>query len=79
MHNGRSHPITRPREGKEMILPEESGRFAQIKEGYREWLERARRESDERRVAARRAAPGGGRRMGDPPQRPDRPGDGGMR
>ena len=37
-----------------MISPEERAQFARIKEGYREWLERARRESDERRVAQRR-------------------------
>jgi hypothetical protein len=37
-----------------MISPEESAQFARIKEGYRDWLERARRESDERRAAQRR-------------------------
>ena len=37
-----------------MISPEERAQFARIKEGYREWLERARRESDERRMAQRR-------------------------
>jgi hypothetical protein len=37
-----------------MISPEESAQFARIKEGYREWLERARRESDARRAAQRR-------------------------
>lgn len=50
-----------------MITPEESGQLARIKEGYREWLEQARRESDERRLAARRASRAGGRRMGDRP------------
>jgi len=49
-----------------MITPEDRGRFAQMKEGYREWLQRARRESDERRVAAR-APYAGGRRADDPP------------
>jgi hypothetical protein len=47
-----------------MISPEDSARFAQMKEGYREWLQRARRESDERRMAARAPA---GRRAGDRP------------
>lgn len=37
-----------------MITPEERAQFARMKEGYRAWLERARRESDERRVAQRR-------------------------
>ncbi|HEV7590466.1 MAG TPA: hypothetical protein VGO40_20310 [Longimicrobium sp.] len=37
-----------------MISPEERAQFARIKEGYRDWLERARRESDERRAAQRR-------------------------
>ncbi|HVG44465.1 MAG TPA: hypothetical protein VM890_07025 [Longimicrobium sp.] len=37
-----------------MILPEERAQMARIKEGYREWLERARRESDEQRAAQRR-------------------------
>ncbi len=37
-----------------MILPEERAQFARIKEGYREWLQRARRESDEARLAQRR-------------------------
>ena len=37
-----------------MISPEERAQFARMKEGYREWLERARRESDERRAAQRR-------------------------
>jgi len=50
-----------------MISPEDSARFARMKEGYREWLQRARRESDERRVAARAPA-GGGRRAGDRPE-----------
>jgi hypothetical protein len=53
-----------------MISPEDSARFAHIKEGYREWLERARRESDERRAAVRRPL-AGGRRAGDPPASPD--------
>jgi hypothetical protein len=57
-----------------MISPEERAQFARIKEGYRDWLERARRESDERRAAQRRprserqrAFPDGERRepMGD--------------
>jgi len=55
-----------------MITPQESGNLSRIKEGYREWLERARRESDERRMAARRNPDGGGRRQGEPP----RPGGG---
>jgi hypothetical protein len=58
-----------------MISPEESRNLGRIKEGYRDWLERARRESDERRMAARRYAPGGGRRAGDPPGRPEPLGD----
>jgi hypothetical protein len=54
-----------------MITPEESAQFARIKESYREWLERARRESDERRAAQRRpryaaAPPGGGRERTEP-------------
>jgi hypothetical protein len=48
-----------------MISPEESAQFARIKEGYRDWLERARRESDERRVAQRRT-------RGEREQSPDR-------
>lgn len=54
-----------------MISPEESAQFARIKESYREWLERARRESDERRAAQRRpryedATPGTGRERAEP-------------
>ena len=52
-----------------MISPEESRNLGRIREGYREWLERARRESDERRMAARRSSDGGGRRIGDSPER----------
>jgi hypothetical protein len=37
-----------------MISPEEGGQLARLKEGYREWLERTRRESDQRRAAQRR-------------------------
>ncbi|MFL5386924.1 MAG: hypothetical protein ACJ8J0_04195 [Longimicrobiaceae bacterium] len=53
-----------------MITPEERAQFARMKEGYRAWLERARRESDERRAAQRRPLadrepPPSGRR-GDP-------------
>lgn len=51
-----------------MISPEESRELGRIREGYRAWLERARRESDERRMAARRH-PGGDRRPGDAPER----------
>jgi len=58
-----------------MISPEERARFAHIKEGYREWLQRARRESDERRVAAREPA-GYGRRAGDAPRQPEAFGEG---
>ena len=48
-------PLTqRQTKDSEMILPEDRGQFARMKEGYREWLERARRESDERRAAQRR-------------------------
>lgn len=57
-----------------MISPEERARFAHLKEGYREWLERARRESDDRRVAARAPA-GYGRRAGDKPGRTETLGD----
>ena len=53
-----------------MISPEDGARFAHMKEGYREWLQAARRESDERRAAARRPMPGG-RRACDPPARSD--------
>ena len=53
-----------------MISPEDSARFAHMKEGYREWLERTRRESNERRAAARRPL-AAGRGAGDPPARPD--------
>ena len=53
-----------------MISPEESRDLGRLREGYREWLEKARRESDERRVAARRNPDGGGRRAGDSPLRP---------
>jgi len=53
-----------------MISPEERAQFARIKEGYRDWLERARRESDERRVAQRRTRgerePSPDRRRGEP-------------
>ena len=52
-----------------MISPEESRNLGRIREGYREWLEHARRESDERRMATRRNPDGGGRRMGDAPER----------
>jgi hypothetical protein len=51
-----------------MILPEERAQFARIKEGYREWLARARRESDEARAAQRR--PRGDREQ--PPAQPER-------
>jgi hypothetical protein len=57
-----------------MITPEDRGRFARMKEGYREWLQRARQESDERRVAARAPA-GGGRRAGDKPESTEPLGD----
>jgi hypothetical protein len=57
-----------------MIAPEDSARFARMKEGYREWLQRARRESDERRMAARAPA-GGGRRAGDRPGPTEQLGD----
>jgi tetratricopeptide (TPR) repeat protein len=56
--------------GAVMISPEESRDLGRIREGYREWLERARRESDERRMAARRHPDDGGRRLGDAPDRP---------
>jgi hypothetical protein len=53
-----------------MISPEERAQFARIKEGYREWLERARRESDERRVAQRRTR---GERESSPDRRRGEP------
>lgn len=54
-----------------MISPEESRDLGRIREGYREWLARARRESDERRMAATRRHPDGdGWREGDRPGRP---------
>lgn len=58
-----------------MISPEETRDLARLREGYRDWLEKARRESDERRMAARRRHDGGGRRMGDPSDRPGSPDD----
>jgi len=59
-----------------MISPEERAQFARIKEGYRDWLERARRESDERRVAQRRTR---GEREHSPDRRRGEPMDGGGR
>jgi hypothetical protein len=58
-----------------MITPEESGSLARIKEGYREWLQQARRASDERRIAARRHPDGGGRRQAEPPRLGGSPAD----
>lgn len=49
-----------------MILPEERAQLARIKEGYRDWLERARHESDQRRAASHRRGPDGDTRAGDP-------------
>jgi len=51
-----------------MITPEESADLTRIRESYRAWLEQVRRQSDERRVAARRSPDGGGRRQGEPPR-----------
>ena len=52
-----------------MILPEERAQFARIKEGYREWLERARRESDEARAAQRRPRAGREQPSAEPRER----------
>lgn len=48
-----------------MISPEERAQFARIKESYREWLQRARDESDERRAAGRRRHDGDAERFGE--------------